>query len=197
MSEKSESWYVHATLYAIIIALVFVLIQVAIVEPTEVVEKENYYKAESRARMNNVRQAQILWEEQFERFTDNLDSLIHFIKTDTNVAKIATGYDTLSRRSTNPFVNLSTSGVFLSDSGDTIFTFNPDSLFTSPRSHQKFIVQVDTTIDVDTVINRRGRIVKIDSIITIGQRYLIQNPDSKDKIGDLFSDALKNTASWE
>ena len=67
----------------------------------------------------------------------------------------------------------------------------------TPKSNKRFVVKVDTTVDIDTVINRRGRIVKIDTIVITGQRYVIRNPDSKDRIGDLFSDALKNTASWE
>lgn len=197
MIRKSDPWYVHAGLYVIIVVLIYLLIHVAIVEPTEVTNREKYYKTESRARMNNLRQAQILWEEGHENYTDNIDSLVHFIKSDTSVVNAVLGYDTITQRSTNPFVNLATFEPFISDSGDTLFKFNPDSLFVSPKSHQRFIVKVDTTIDIDTVINRRGKIVKIDTIVTIGQRYVIENPDSKDKIGDLFSDALKNTASWE
>jgi hypothetical protein len=176
---------------------VLLLIQVAIIQPTEVTELNRYYKNESRARMNNIRQAQILWEQKHENYTDNIDSLVHFIKSDSAVSSTILGYDSITQRSTDPFVNLSTFEPFISDSGDTLFKFNPDSLFITPKSQMKFIVKVDTTVDIDTVINRRGKIVKIDSMITIGQRYVIENPDSKDKIGDLFSDALKNTASWE
>jgi len=197
MIRKSDPWYVHAGLYAVIVVLVFLLIQVAIIEPTKVTERDRYYKTESRARMNYLRQAQILWEGRHENYTDNIDSLVHFIKSDTGVAKTILGYDSISQRSTNPFGNLAKFEPFISDSGDTLFKFNPDSLYVTPKSHKRFIVKVDTTTDVDTVINRRGKIVKIDSVITIGQRYIIQNPDNKDKIGDLFSDALKNTASWE
>jgi hypothetical protein len=197
MIRRSDPWYVHAGLYAIIVGLIFLLIYVAIIEPKQVTELEKYYKVESRARMNNLRQAQILWEKKYETYTDNLDSLVHFIKTDSGVANTALGYDTITMKSTNPFGELTVTEPFLSDSGDTLFKFNPDSLFASPKSHNRFIVKVDTTIDIDTVINRRGKIVKVDTIITIGQRYVIENPDSKDRIGDLFSDALKNTASWE
>jgi len=197
MIRKSDPWYVHAGLYAVMAILVVLLIQVAIVEPTQVTAREKYYKTESRARMNNLRQAQILWEKSHEIYTDNIDSLVHFIINDTSVANTVLGYDSITQRATNPFSNLTEFEPFLSDSGDTLFKFNPDSLFVTPKSHQRFVVKVDTTLDIDTVINRRGKIVKIDSIITIGQRYVIRNPDSKDKIGDLFSDALKNTASWE
>lgn len=197
MIRKSDPWYVHAGLYAIIVGLVFLLIYVAIIEPNQVTAMEKYYKTESRARMNNLRQAQILWEDKHESYTDNIDSLIHFIKTDTGVANTVLGYDTITMRSTNPFGNLTETEPFINDSGDTLFKFNPDSLRLTPKSHSRFIVKVDTTVDIDTVINRRGKIVKVDTITTIGQRYVIENPDSKDKIGDLFSDALKNTASWE
>ena len=75
--------------------------------------------------------------------------------------------------------------------------FSAESLYSSPRSGNFFKVQVDTLLEVDTVINRRGKIVKIDSTTTIGTRYIIESPDSKDKIGDIYSDALKNTSSWE
>lgn len=197
MIRKADPWYVHAGLYTVIVILIYLLIHVAIIEPNEVTARENYYKNESRARMNNLRQAQILWEEKYEMYTDNIDSLIHFIKTDSTVANTVLGFDSITMRSTNPFGDLTSTEPFISDSGDTLFKFNPDSLFISPKSHSRFIVKVDTTVEIDTVINRRGRIVKIDTIITMGQRYVIQNPDSKDKIGDLFSDALKNTASWE
>jgi hypothetical protein len=197
MIRKADPWYVHAGLYAVMAILVFLLIQVAIIEPSEVTENERYYKAESRARMNNIRQAQILWEKSHENYSDNLDSLVHFITSDSSVMNTVLGYDTITQRSTDPFVNLSTFEPFISDSGDTLFKFNPDSLFVTPKSHQRFVVKVDTTLDIDTIINRRGKIVKIDSIITIGRKYVIRNPDNKDKIGDLFSDALKNTASWE
>ena len=60
-------------------------------------------------------------------------------------------------------------------------------------------MEVDTNTSIDTIINRRGIIVNIDTTIVIGTRYVILTPDStnKDKIGDKFSDALKNAASWE
>ena len=197
MIRKSDPWYVHAGLYVVIVGLIFLLIHVAIIEPNEVTKLEKYYKNESRARMNNIRQAQILWEERYETYSDNLDSLIHFIRTDSGVTEIVLGFDSITMRTTNPFGDLTVNEPFISDSGDTIFSFNPDSLFVTPKSHSRFIVKVDTTVDIDTVINRRGKIVKIDTIVTTGQRYVIRNPDSKDRIGDLFSDALKNTASWE
>ena len=185
MSTKSEPWYIHAILLVIIAVLVVLLIQVSIVEPGRIVKLQKYHKTESRARMANLREAQILWQEQFGKFTDNLDSLIEFVKFDTNVAKIRTGIDTITGKPSDPFTALA--------HGE----FSADSLFLSPRSYQRFIFEVDTTIISDTVIDRRGRIRGIDTTITIGTRYLIQSPDSDDRVGDVDNDALKNTASWE
>jgi hypothetical protein len=72
MSAKSEPWYIHAILYAVILALVYVLIRVAIIEPNEIIERETYIRNESRLRMSNLKEAQILWEEKHGKFTDNL-----------------------------------------------------------------------------------------------------------------------------
>jgi hypothetical protein len=167
--------------------LVYVLIRVAIIEPNEVIERETYIRTESRLRMINLKEAQILWEEKHSKFTDNLDSLINFVMYDSMVIDKINGFDTLRQRATNPFKPLS-SGVFA-----------PESLFYYPGNGLRYIMAVDTTLEVDTVINRRGRIVKIDSVTTIGTLYVIETPDSnnKDRIGDIFSTALKNTSSWE
>lgn len=185
MKKKSEPWYLHAGLWVVIVILTLVLVQVSILEPTEVTRKENYLKSESRLRMINLKHAEILFEEIHERYSDNLDTLVYFIKNDTIVHALMIGVDSVTNKSTNPFTNL------------THGEFTPESLYTSPRSGKYFIVQIDTLLEVDTVINRRGKIVKIDSTTTIGTRYLLESPDSKDKIGDLYSDALKNTSSWE
>ena len=187
MSGKSEPWYIHAILYTVVVVLVYVLIRVAIVEPSAVIERQTYIKNESRLRMLNLREAQLMWEDRFGRFTDNLDSLINFIATDSLVAQKMVGFDSLTQRSTNPFKPLS-NGVF-----------STDSLFVYPGNGLRYIVEVDTNTSIDTIINRRGIIVNIDTTIVIGTRYVILTPDStnKDKIGDKFSDALKNAASWE
>ena len=194
MSRKPEPWYLHAGLWAVIVVLIVVLIQVAITGPTEVIETKKYNQEESRLRMTNLKHAQILFEQKNDKFTDNLDTLINFIKTDTTVLNLMAAVDTVKiyvgerdsiiLKSRNPFSDL-ISGPF-----------NYDSLYFSPQSGKMFQVSVDSLLEVDTVINRRGRIVKIDSINTIGTRYLIQSPDNKDKIGDINSDALLNTASW-
>lgn len=184
MNLKSEPWYIHGILYAIIFILAYVLVRVAIIEPSDMLEKEQYYKEEGRARMMNLKEAQILWQQKKGSFTDNLDSLINFISS-PYVQKVRSQVDSISNKSKDPFKAL-TSGDFVAE-----------SLFFSPKTHTRFIVQIDTSVARDTVIDRTGRIVKVDSSRVIGGRYVIQNPDSKDKIGDLYSEALKNTASWE
>ena len=185
MSKKSEPWYIHAILYVVIVALAYLLIRVAIIEPTEIVEAEKYYKSESRARMSNIKAAEILYEGRFRSFTDNLDSLVHFIKYDAGVQELVAGIDSITGRSSNPFTNL------------TVGSFIADSLFSSPKSFAGYILQVDTTKTIDTVINRRGKITKIDSNTVIGTKYYLECPDGYGTIGDLTDVALKNTASWE
>ncbi len=195
MSKKTEPWYLHAGLWAVIAVLVVILIQVSITEPTNIIRTKKYNQEESRLRMRNLKNAEILYQQKYDTFTDNLDTLINFIKTDSTVLKLMAAVDTVRiyrvdgdstyLKSKNPFSDL-ISGPF-----------NYDSLYITPMSGKNFIVNVDTLLEVDTVINRRGRIVKIDSIITIGKRYLIKNPDSDDKIGDVDSDALLNTESWD
>lgn len=185
MSSKSEPWYIHAILYVIIAFLVYLLIRVAIVEPTAVVEAEKYYKTESRLRMDNLRQGEILWQKQFGQYTDNLSDLINFIKTDTTVAKLMAEVDTLTGKSRNPFKNLS------------LGTFTSDSLSKTPKSRSFYILKTDTTVSLDSVINRRGRLIKVDTLTQIGTLYSIECPDGYGSIGDISSQALKNTASWE
>lgn len=185
MSSKSEPWYVHAILYVIIIALVYVLIQVAIIGPTQVIEQEKYWRTESRARMLNLREAQILWKDRYGNYTDNLENLISFVKNDTAIANLKDQIDSLSGRSKYPFKPLIS------------VPFDPDSLYWAPKSHSYYFLKVDTTVNFDTVVNRRGNIVRIDTLTEIGKRYLLEDPDGFGKIGDLTSDALINTPSWE
>jgi hypothetical protein len=185
MNKKSEPWYIHAILYLVIVVLAYVLIRVAIIEPTEIVEAEKYYKSESRARMINIKAAEILWEKRFGSYTDNLDSLVHFVKKDSLVQNLVTGVDTMTGRSSNPFSDL-TAGNFIAD-----------SILLSPKSFTRYHLYVDTTKTIDTVINRRGKITKIDSNIVIGTKYFLKCPDGYGTVGDSTDIALKNTASWE
>ncbi len=185
MNNKKEPWYIHVPLYLLIVILSYILIQVAIIEPKEIVQRENYFKTESRLRMNNIKQAEILYQQKHKRFTDNIDSLVEMIKTDSDVVKLYTVKDTTGTIR-NPFVALKSTGQF-----------TPESLFYAPKSHRPYILQVDTTTSYDTVVNRWGKILNVDTVIVIGQRYFLKDPDGYGKIGDLYNDALKNTASWE
>jgi hypothetical protein len=101
------------------------------------------------------------------------------------VDSIKNAVDSLTRRPANPFVPLS--------HGE----FNPDSLFKTPKSQQRYLVQIDSSVQVDTVINPRGRVIRVDTTLAIGARYYIEDPDGYGKIGSLESDALKNSPSWE
>ncbi len=185
MNSRTEPWYVHLILGVVILILTIVLIMVAIVEPGRVLKEEKYFKEETRLRMDNIRQAQILWQKKNKKFTADLDSLIQFIKTDDFVAKAIAGKDTVTGKSTNPFKVL------------THGEFTPESLYYSARSRSRFIVQVDTSIQPDSIINRRGDLLRVDTVISIGNRYYIEDVDGYGSIGDLSSDAKKNTASWE
>ena len=185
MTSKPEPWYIHATLYVVIAILVVVLVKVAILDPKDIVESEKFYKNESRLRMSNIKQAEILWEQQHKAFTDNLDTLINFVKYDPNVQEVINGFDTVIQRSSNPFVPLS--------HGE----FAADSLFKTPKSWANYVLQIDTSVNIDTVTNRYGRIKRIDTTIVLGKRYFLKDPDGYGTIGSLTDDALKNTSSWE
>ena len=185
MSKKGEPWYIHTALYVVIAILIYILIRVAIIDPAEHIKNENFYRSESQLRMDNIRQAQILWERSNKQYSDNLEQLISYVKTDSLVNSLIVGIDTLTNRSTNPFKNL------------TAGTFNADSLFSSPKSHSRYIVMIDTTTTIDTVINRVGKMVRVDTNTVIGSLYLVECPDGYGTIGDLKSPTLKNTASWE
>lgn len=182
---QSEPWYIHAGLYTVIVVLIIVLVKVAIIDPKEVVQQEKYNRKESRLRMTNLKESQILYQKKYGRFTDNLDSLIYFVKNDPMVDSIKSAIDPLSKRPSNPFVALS--------HGE----FAPESLFTTPKSSQRYIMQIDSTVQVDTVINPRGRVIRIDTTLVIGGRYYIEDPDGYGAVGSLDSDARKNTPSWE
>lgn len=182
---KPESWYIQALLYFIIVILVVILLKIAIIDPTKVVEKEKYYRQESRLRMKNIKEAEILWNKKFGHFTGSLDSLINFVKTDAMVDSIVNAVGSLSKKPLNPFVPF-TSGQF-----------TPDSLYRTPKSHHQYLLRVDTSISADTIYERNHHIKRIDSRTVIGNRYYLEDPDGYGSVGSLESDELKNTASWE
>ncbi|MFO7445811.1 MAG: hypothetical protein R6W90_05560 [Ignavibacteriaceae bacterium] len=185
MNSKADPWYIHAALYAVIVILIFLLVKVAVIDPKEIVEEERYYKRESRLRMENLKEAEILWQKKYGMFTNNVDSLILFVKNDPMVDSIINAFDSLSRRPANPFVSLS-SGEFV-----------PDSLGRTPKSQQPYIVLIDTSTQVDTVINQRGKILRVDSAVVVGELYYIEDPDGYGTVGSIDNAALKNSSSWE
>jgi hypothetical protein len=182
---STEPWYIHAALYAVIVILAVVLIKVAILDPKEIVEQEKHYRTESRLRMKNIKEAEILWQEKYGKFTNNLDSLIYFIKNDPMVDSVVNAIDSVTKKPANPFIPLA-QGEFIAD-----------SLFRTPKSQQPYLVQIDTTTNVDTVVNRQGKLLRIDSTLVIGSLYYIEDPDGYGSVGSLDNQALKNTVSWE
>lgn len=184
-SQAGDPWYVHAILYLVIAILTVILIKVAIIDPRNEVEQEKFYRTESRLRMNNIKEAEILWQKKYGNYTDNLDKLVSFVEHDPYVDSIVHSFDSLTMKPANPFKPLS--------NGE----FTPESLKNSPKTYQPYILEVDTSLVVDTTINRRGKIVKIDSTIQLGSRYFLKDPDGYGTIGDLYNDALKNTSSWQ
>lgn len=185
MDKRTDPWYVHAGLWVVIGVLIVILIQVAIIEPKEIVALEKYYKSEARARMKNLKEAEILYFNKFGQFTNNLDTLINFVKTHPYVDSVINGYDSLSNRPTNPFIKLA--------NGE----FTPDSLFTTPRSGERFLLEIDTLVSVDSVVTPSGKLLRVETKTKIGTKYRIEDPDGYGSIGDLSNEALKNTASWE
>ena len=185
MLKAADPWYVHAILYAVIAILVIILIKVAILDPKEIVAVEKYNKSESRLRMDNLKEAEILWEKKFGNFTDDLEGLVQFIKQDPFVDSVVNAFDSLTMKPANPF-NPLRHGEFI-----------PDSLMRTPRSGSLYVLQIDTSVAYDTTINRRGNITKIDTTVTLGTRYYLEDPDGYGSVGSINSDALKNTTSWE
>ncbi len=186
IQKKQEPWYIHAALWVVIVVLSYILIEVAIIQPREIMRKERYFKKESRIRMDDIRQAEILWQKEKGYYTDNLDSLIEFVKTDSTVMKVMTGIDSITKKPTNPFKALLSVGQFV-----------PESLAHSPKSLRPYLLQVDSSVEYDTTVNRRGKIIKIDTIQTFGHRYYLEDKDGYGSIGDLYNNASLNTASWE
>lgn len=184
-SKNEDPWYLHAGLYVVIAILTVLLIKVAIIDPKAEVDAERYFKKETRLRMSNLKEAEILYQRKFGRFTNDVDKLVNFIKTDKFVDSVINAFDSLTMKPANPFIKLS--------NGE----FTPDSLFRTPKSQRPFIVQIDTSVVSDTVVNPRGKVLRVDTKTVIGSRYYIEDPDGYGTVGSLDNDALKNTASWE
>jgi hypothetical protein len=184
-SQAGDPWYIHAALYLVIAILSVILIKVAIIDPNNAVEQDKFWRTESRLRMNNIKAAEILYQKKFGNYTDNLAKLISFVNEDKFVDSVVNAFDSLTMKPANPFKSLS--------HGE----FTPESLKLSPKSFQSYVLQIDTSISIDTTINRRREVVKIDTVRVLGTKYFLEDPDGYGTVGDLFNDALKNTSSWE
>lgn len=184
-SQAGDPWYIHAALYLVIAVLSIILIKVAIIDPKNAVEQNRFWQTESRLRMNNIKAAEILWQKKNGNFTDNLSDLINFIKYDSFVDSVVNSFDSLTMKPANPFKALSNG------------QFTPESLMNSPKTYQMYVLQIDTSLSVDTTINRRGVVIKVDSTLILGTRYFLEDPDGYGSVGDLYNDAKKNTSSWE
>lgn len=185
MFKKDDPWYLHAGLYLVIAVLVFILIKVAVLDPSDIVEREKYNKNEARLRMKNLKEVQLLYFKKNKKFTNDLNELIKFYNTDSSIDSIKNAVDSMTNKSANPFINLSNG------------TLVADSLLRTPGSQQFFILSVDSTKSLDTVITTAGRFVRIDTTIKKGTRFKIEDPDGYGTIGDLENEALKTAVSWE
>ena len=106
-------------------------------------------------------------------------------KYDSFVDSVVNSFDSLTMKPANPFKPLS-NGEFVAE-----------SLMHSPKTYQQYVLQIDTSLSVDTTINRRGVVIKVDSTLVLGTRYFLEDPDGYGSVGDLYNDAKKNTSSWE
>ncbi len=184
MMSKTEPWYIYAALYVVIAILTYLLIYVAVIEPGRYIESENFNREESRLRMKNIKEAQVLFQKKHGHFTAHIDSLLLFINT-PYVDSVRNSFDSLRNREADPFLALSHG------------TFSPESLMFTPKSHQRYVLLVDSSLHVDSVVNVRGKLLRVDTSRVIGSRYLLEDPDGYGKVGDLYSDGLKNVLSWE
>ena len=152
MSSRAKRLVVEIILGIIIIGLSYYLYR-TIREPAERLALQEELTEQTRNRMEDIRTAMIRYENENERYPTTLDSLVMFVEQDSSVQAQM----------------------------DSLFgaNFNPDSLPYSPRTGNRFVLQVNDTADVET--------------------YRLQDPDREsDYIGTVSSDITElNAASWE
>ncbi len=173
-THKSEPAYIHIILVLIIVGLTYLLIQVAILEPQRVLVQEQFFKEESRIRMSNIKQLELLYKEKFGKYTDSFDSLFNLFKS---TPAISEKVDSLFKPSKY--------GLFVLD-----------SLKWSPKSHREYILKIDSTMQVDSVFTKTGRFLRMDTTIVKGEIYYVECPDGYGSIGDLSNPAKVNSTSW-
>lgn len=184
-SKNEDPWYIHAGLYLIVAILTFLLIKVAVIDPSAEVEVEKYFKNETRLRMSNLKEAQILFQKKHGAFSGDLNTLVNFIRNDRFVDSVVTAFDSLTMKPANPFINLSDGN------------FVPDSLYHSPKTFERFVMKIDSAEVIDSVVTPSGKFLRLDKKKVVGTKYYIEDPAGYGTIGSIDNDALKNTASWE
>ena len=111
-------------LKGVIVVLFGVLIYV-LYQPYKIKEEQEIDKKEARARMVDIRAAQLLYIGQYGKYADSLDSLVSFVNF--KMANDSIPEDTFKPLSLSPFV--------------------PESLLHTPGSWKPFdLVAVDTTV---------------------------------------------------
>ncbi len=108
-----------------VIVLLFGILIYVLYEPYQIREREENNKKESRARLVNIRAAQLLYISDHGSYAPSIDSLVAFIK-----GKIASG--TVPEDTFKPLV---------------FSPFSPDSLLHTPGSWRPYsVISVDTTV---------------------------------------------------
>ncbi len=151
-SRQTKSLVIQIVMGVVIVVLVFLLYRTISV-PAERIQRQEELTELTRARMIDIREAMIRYEQQYDDFPSTLDSLVLFVKEDS-------------------LMQANINEIYGSN-------FEPDSLPFSPRTGERFILQVNDTSQVDT--------------------YLLRDPDREgDYIGTLEPNPTEvNAASWE
>ena len=141
---------------ALVIAGLSYYLYYSITAPYERIERQREITEMTRKRMTQVRTAMVRHNEVKGGYPHSLDSLVAFVKTDSLL------------------VNARDSVFELTEGTD----FNPDSLPYSPRTGNRFELEVNDTLETPT--------------------YVLRDPDSRDSIGTVGADITDlNAASWE
>lgn len=144
-----------SVLLKIIIVILLAVLIYTLWEPFEVIRTEDRQRTESRLRMTNLRNAQMFYFRQYQTYQRDVDSLITWIQSDSLVVAKS---DSLFR----PL---------------RLGEFVADSLRYSPRSHRRYVIEVD------------------DSSAT--HRYYIECPDGFGYVSSIDDLSQLHRPSWE
>ncbi len=141
---------------ALVIAGLSYYLYHSITAPYDRIERQREITQMTRQRMTQIRTAMVRHNEVRDGYPQSLDSLVEFVKTDSLL------------------VNARDSVFELAEGTE----FNPDSLPFSPRTGNRFELEVNDTLETPT--------------------YVLRDPDSRDSIGTTTGDITDlNAASWE